>query len=195
VRAIKTRLTKIDDPDGDLVKRIAAGDAMAANLLVIRHLSSMVTVASYMLNDHAEAEDVAQEVFLKVWVHAKKWQPGKAKFHTWMHRVALNLCYDRLRKKRETYMEKIPDHIDGNLLNADELIANSQTAQQVQAAITTLAPRQKAAITLCHLQEMGNIEAAEIMQISVEAIESLLARGRKALRRSLIDQVEELLEK
>ncbi|MCF6292440.1 MAG: RNA polymerase sigma factor [Robiginitomaculum sp.] len=192
---IKTRLKKPDDPDGNLVKRIATGDAKAANLLVVKHLPSIIALAGYMLNDPSEAEDVAQEVFLKVWVHAKKWQPGKAKFYTWMHRVALNLCYDRLRKKREIYMEVLPEHTDESISGADEIIVNNQTSQQVKTAIEALAPRQKAAITLCHLQEMRNIEAAQIMQISVEALESLLARGRKALRLSLADQAQEMLEK
>ena len=89
------------DPDTELVRNAGAGDQRAAEALVRRHLPKMVGVARRMLNDGAEAEDVAQEVFLRVWREAPRWKPGQAKFETWMHRVALNLCYDRLRRRRE----------------------------------------------------------------------------------------------
>ncbi|PZO50081.1 MAG: RNA polymerase sigma-70 factor, partial [Alphaproteobacteria bacterium] len=89
------------DPDAELVRNAGAGDAQAASALVRRHLPRMVALGRRMLNDAAEAEDVAQEVFLRVWREAPRWKPGAAKFETWMHRVALNLCYDRLRRRRE----------------------------------------------------------------------------------------------
>jgi RNA polymerase sigma-70 factor (ECF subfamily) len=92
----------VTDPDADLVRNIAAGDARAAEALVRRHLPRMVGLARRMLGDASEAEDVAQDVFLRVWREAPRWRPGAAKFETWMHRVALNLCYDRLRRRRET---------------------------------------------------------------------------------------------
>src|SRR5512134_3880382 len=90
------------DPDASLVQNVGAGDARAAEALVRRHLPRMVGLARRMLGDASEAEDVAQDVFLRVWREAPRWKPGAAKFETWMHRVALNLCYDRLRRNRET---------------------------------------------------------------------------------------------
>lgn len=186
---------KVDDPDEELVRRIAKGDEKAAAKLVDRHVSAITGLARYMLADAIEAEDVAQEVFIKVWVHAKKWQPGKAKFQTWMHRVAINLCYDRLRKKKEIYLDVYPEREDDTIVSADELVTNRQTARQIELAINKLAPRQRVAIFLCHMRELGNIEAAAMMQISVEALESLLARGRRTLRVSLADQVKEMLER
>ncbi|PHR60946.1 MAG: RNA polymerase sigma-70 factor [Robiginitomaculum sp.] len=184
-----------EDPDGQLVRQIAAGDSHAAQQLVDRHLGAMVALARHMLNDPVEAEDVAQEVFLKVWIHAAKWKPGAAMFKTWMHRVAINLCYDRLCKKREVYMDVLPELVDEDAIGAEQTIVQRQVALQVETAMGKLAPRQRAALTLCHLQEMGNIEAASIMEISVEALESLLSRGRRALRSILEDQKQELLSK
>jgi RNA polymerase sigma-70 factor (ECF subfamily) len=183
----------IADPDETLVRKIANGDPKAAEQLVHRHIAVMTAVARNMLGDAAEAEDVAQEVFLKVWTHAGKWQPGKAKFQTWMHRVAINLCYDRLRKRREVYLDALPEQVDEQSLAADDSLIENERAGKVEAAIQTLAPRQCAAITLCHLREMGNIEAAKVMEISVEALESLLARGRRGLRLALSDEIKELL--
>ncbi len=182
------------DPDGDLVVRIAQGDHQAASELVMRHLPKMVALANHMLADATEAEDIAQEVFVKVWKHAHKWQPGVAKFETWMHRVAINLCYDRLRRRREIYTDQIPDREDKNTPKTDQGIIDAQLSAHIEGALQRLPPRQRAAITLCHLREMSNIEAADSMQVSVEAMESLLARGRKGLRKLLAGQAAELLE-
>ncbi|MEM8987670.1 MAG: RNA polymerase sigma factor [Pseudomonadota bacterium] len=174
----------VKDPDGALVARIGAGDRAAAAELVNKHAPRMIRLAYRMLNDSHAAEDVAQEVFLRVWKAAPDWVPGEAKFQTWMHRVAINLCYDRLRKKRETLTETLPERPDEADGPADAL-QKSQTGAIVQEAVAKLPERQRVAITLCHYQELSNIEAAEIMGVSVEALESLLARGRRGLRAAL----------
>jgi DNA-directed RNA polymerase specialized sigma24 family protein len=165
------------DPDAELVRNAGAGDAQAAEALVRRHLPRMVGLARRMLSDPTEAEDVAQEVFLRVWREAPRWKPGAAKFETWMHRVALNLCYDRLRRRREK-----PD-ADAGLNVADPApgVSEAWLAQQ------------RAAKVLVHFQEETNIAAAEALEISVEALESLLARGRRALKATLADVAEDLL--
>jgi RNA polymerase sigma-70 factor, ECF subfamily len=185
----------INDPDSELVVRIARGDQTAAAELIKRHLSKLTALARHMLGDAAEAEDVAQEVFLKVWQNARKWEPGKAKFETWMHRVAVNLCYDRLRRRREVYTDQLPDREDPDCPAPDQSIVDAQLSIQIENALMHLPKRQRAALTLCHLREMSNIEAARIMEISVEALESLLARGRKGLRKHLAGEVKMLLEK
>jgi RNA polymerase sigma factor (sigma-70 family) len=181
------------DPDAELVRNAGAGDVRAAETLVRRHLPKMVGLARRMLSDAAEAEDVAQEVFLRVWREAPRWKPGQAKFETWMHRVALNLCYDRLRRRREK-----PD-TDAGLFVADprplpseEWLAR-QRAAKVHTALAELPERQRAAIALVHFDEMSNIAAAEMLEISVEALESLLARGRRALKAALADVAQDLI--
>ena len=185
---------KAVDPDANLVRRIGEGDQRAAAMLMHRHLPKMLNLARSMLGDATEAEDVAQEVFMKVWLNAAKWQPGKARFETWMHRVAINLCYDRLRRKREVYPGELPDRADSNAPGAERGLIEAQRRQHVQNAIMGLPPRQRAALTLCHLQQISNIDAAAIMEISVEALESLLARGRRGLRKMLAEDAAMLLE-
>src|SRR5215469_17265601 len=89
----------IDDPDAQLVARAGRGERAAAQELMQRHLPKMMTLARRMLAERGEAEDAVQDAFLRLWTHAARWEPGKAKFETWLYRVTLNQCYDRLRKK------------------------------------------------------------------------------------------------
>jgi RNA polymerase sigma-70 factor (ECF subfamily) len=168
----------LDDPDGELVRRVGEGDAQAVEALVARKLPRMTALAIRLLGDRAEAEDVVQELFLRVWRSAAAWRPGAAKFDTWMHRVAFNLCTDRLRKRREAPLP------DPQPLADAEMLAEQQS-DALGRALAELAPRQREAIVLTYYQELPNREAAALMGIGVDALESLLARGRRALKARL----------
>lgn len=174
----------VDDPDTELVVRVGKGDRAAAEALMARHLPAMLSLARRMLSGRAEAEDCVQEAFLKLWTHAGRWRPGQAKFETWLYRVTLNQCYDRLRKKPSEPLEAAADVPDGGDA-PDRGLEVAALQAEVNAALADLPERQRAALLLCHYQERGNIEAAEILGISVEALESLLARGRRSLRGKL----------
>jgi RNA polymerase sigma factor (sigma-70 family) len=177
------RVTK-SDPDGELVARAGRGDRAAAQLLVVRHLAKLLSLARRMLGDAAEAEDAVQDTFLKLWTHAARWQPGAARFETWLYRVALNQCYDRLRRKSHAPLDTAPDPADP-APGPERLVENAALAVALQAALDALPERQRAAILLCHYEGRGNADAAEILGVSVEAMESLLARGRRTLRAQL----------
>lgn len=179
-------LAKTADPDEELVRRVGQGDPAAIQAMVARKLPRMLTLAQRMLGDATEAEDVAQEAMLRAWRQAPRWTPGQAKFDTWLHRVGLNLCYDRLRRRREIATDAPPDRPDEGPAPDRGLLA-LETGARVEAALARLPERQREAIVLCHYQELGNIEAAGLMKISVEALESLLSRGRRALRTALAD--------
>jgi RNA polymerase sigma-70 factor (ECF subfamily) len=179
-------LASIVDPDEDLVRRVGQGDPAAIQAMVARKLPRMLALAQRMLGDAAEAEDVAQEAMLRAWKQAPRWQPGKAKFDTWLHRVGLNLCYDRLRRRRETPTAAPPDRPDEGPA-PDHGLLSAELGLRVDAALRRLPERQRESIVLCHYQELSNIEAADLMKISVEALESLLSRGRRALRLALAD--------
>jgi RNA polymerase sigma-70 factor (ECF subfamily) len=179
----------LPDPDEALLVRIADGDAAAVRALVGRKLPRILGLAHRMLGDAAEAEDVAQEAFVRIWRQAAKWRPGEARFDTWLHRVALNLCYDRLRRRREIATDAPPEVADEGPAPDRGLLAQD-TGERVGEALARLPERQREAIVLCHYQELGNIEAAAVMGVTVEALESLLSRGRRALRANLADLVE-----
>ena len=172
------------DPDTDLVARAGQGDRSAAQSLMARHLPKMLTVARRMLGSQAEAEDAVQDAFLKLWTHAVRWEPGRALFETWLYRVVLNKCYDRLRRKPMAKLDEAAEIADPAPA-ADQILHGSAVAKEIEAALAELPERQRAAIVLCHYRDCGNIEAAEIMGISVEALESLLARGRRSLKTRL----------
>lgn len=178
--------------DAELVGRAADGDAAACRALVDQHLARTVGFAYRLLQDAAEAEDVAQEAFLRLWKAAPAWRPD-ARVGTWLYRVTRNLCVDRMRRRRGEPLDGVPEPVDEAIDAAAEIHA-TQVAGAVQLALGALPERQRAAIVLVHFEEETNIAAAETMEVSVEALESLLSRGRRTLRRLLAEQRVDLLE-
>ena len=177
-----------EDPDADLVLRVGRGDLAAVRALTARKLPRLTALAARMLGDSAEAEDVAQESLIRAWRQAPVWRFGEARFDTWLHRVAVNLCRDRLRRRRPGDAADLEALVDTGPA-PDRGLEARDVGERVAAAMATLPPRQREALVLCHYQEMGNIEAAASLGISVEALESLLSRGRRALRAALSDLV------
>ncbi|MCW5773696.1 MAG: RNA polymerase sigma factor [Rhodospirillaceae bacterium] len=177
--------------DADLMRRVAGGDQSATRTVVGRHLPQVLTLARRMLRDAAEAEDVAQESMLRLWQMAPRWR-ADAPIGAWLYRVAHNLAIDRLRRRRPTVdVDSAIDLADPAPTPAERLAERERKAA-VDRAIAALPERQRTAITLVHTLEMGNIEAAAAMEISVEALESLLARGRRALRTALVALKDEV---
>lgn len=172
------------DPDAELVARVGARDTSAVRVLVARKLPRLLALATRMLGDRTEAEDVAQETFLRIWHHAPRWRDGEARFDTWLHRVVLNLCYDRLRGRREEPVDTLPDAPDPQPGPAAHAELRARDAR-VREALAALPPRQREALVLQYYQDMSNVEAANLMGITVDALESLLARARRNLRAQL----------
>lgn len=180
------------DPDLLLVRRAGAGDGEACAALVNRHLARIHALGVRLLGNRAEAEEVAQETFLRAWRQAPVWREGEARFSAWLHRVAVNLCRDRLRRRRETPLEEAGD-MASDAAPPGVTLQERSVAVRVAAALGRLPERQREALVLCYYQEMSNKEAAAVMGIGVEALESLLARGRRRLKEMLIDEAADLL--
>ena len=182
--------------DDDLARRIAAGDGGAWRDLMDAHLGAITGYAWHMMGDRAEAEDVAQETFIRFMKKAPDWRPGAARLRTWLLRVAINLCLDRLRARRpraelDVEFDAEIEAEPGGVARIDGGIDHRRV---VRRALGELPERQAGAITLVHYLGLTNAEAAETMSISVDALESLLARGRRALRRKLEPFARDLLE-
>lgn len=172
------------EEDEILVERVADGDKAAYRQLMDRHLKRCIGLARRMTGNAADAEDVAQDAFLRLWRHADRWQPGRGKFSTWLYKIVVNLCIDRSRRRSFLPLEAAGDPADDRP-DAAEGIAKAQTAKTIAAAIARLPERQRAALTLRYYEDIGNAEAAEILAVSVDAIESLLLRARRSLRAEL----------
>jgi RNA polymerase sigma-70 factor (ECF subfamily) len=177
----------VDDPDTRLIERVGRGEPAAMRALVAAKLPRILGLATRMLRDTPAAEDVAQEAFVRIWRQAGSWQAGRARFDTWLHAVVLNLCRDRLRRRRDVTGEALPDLPDP-APDAEAALIETQRGRAVAAAIATLPERQREAILLVHYQDMSGIDAAAVLGVSVDALESLLARGRRTLRRQLLSQ-------
>ena len=167
--------------DAELLARIGRGDETAFRALISRKIDRVQALAFRMLGDASLAEDVAQETFLRVWRTAGDWRQGEARFDTWLHRVALNLCHDRLRRRRVVFVAEPPEQVDP-AIGADLRLSRDQVGRRVRRALGGLPRRQREAIVLQTWGELSNGEIAATMGIGIEALESLLARGRRTLR-------------
>jgi RNA polymerase sigma-70 factor (ECF subfamily) len=177
------------EDDIELVRRTAQGDAAAFRSLADAHLVKIMNYAYRLLHDRTEAEDVAQETFLRLWKDAASYRPT-ARVTTWLHRIAHNLCIDRLRQRREVPTEDMD--AERSSTEPGGLLDRKRAAVDVAKALAELPERQRAAITLVHYQGLTNIEAAAVLEVGVDALESLLARGRRALRERLGHREEEV---
>lgn len=179
--------------DDDLLAAFAAGDPRAAQVLTQRLLPRALSVARRVLGDPAEAEDAAQEAMLKLWRIAPDWRAGEAKVSTWLYRVTLNLCID-IRRRRHggtVDIDAVPEPQDATPGAADRM-QDSARHDALQQALMRLPDRQRQAVVLRHLEELTNPEIAVVMDITVEAVESLTARGKRALAAALAGQRDEL---
>lgn len=177
------------DPDVELLTRIGDREPAAVNEMVSRKLPRLLALACRILGDADEAKDVAQETFLRIWTHAASWRGGGARFDTWVHQVALNLCRDRLRRRKTVRLgddDELNDCVDASPTPIEHL-QDADRSEQVAQALASLPERQREAIVLQYYQELSNNEAAALMDISVEALESLLSRARRNLRSYLAE--------
>jgi RNA polymerase sigma-70 factor (ECF subfamily) len=177
--------------DDALLARYAQGDARAARLLMERLAPRVLRLARRLLQDEAEAEDVTQEAMLRLWRIAPKWQAGGAQPSTWLHRVAVNLATDRLRRRRSVALDAIEEPDDPSP-GAVEGLMTSDRMQALDAALAQLPERQRAAVVLRHLEGLSNPDIAASLGIGVEAVESLTARGKRRLAQLLAGRREDL---
>ncbi len=186
-----TRVLGDEAGDDALLVASAGGDARAFRALVDRHSGQAYAVALRMTGSAAEAEDVVQDAFLRVWRHAGSWRTGGARFATWLFQIVLNLCRDRARAARLRRHLPIEDGLEASdpRPGAEAGLRAQHEARLLLAAVQALPSRQREAVVLTYAGGLSNAEAAAALGVSAGAIESLLVRARRDLRRRLRQQL------
>src|SRR3989442_15872255 len=135
----------MEEADEPLMVRVGHGDHEACRTLVERHLGRVVAFAARTLGSRSDGEDVAQEVFLRLWTSARRWRTGEGRVTTWLHRVAMNLCLDRLARRREASLDAAPEPIDPHP-GAPLLLERQAIGHRIADELAALAPQQRLAI-------------------------------------------------
>src|SRR3989442_14333704 len=141
----------MEEADEPLMVRVGHGDHEACRTLVERHLGRVVAFAARTLGSRSDGEDVAQEVFLRLWTSARRWRTGEGRVTTWLHRVAMNLCLDRLARRREAPLDAVAEAVDPRP-GAPVLLERQAIGVRVGRELAALPAQQRIAITLCHYQ-------------------------------------------
>jgi len=175
------------DGDAELLQAIAGGDRSAFDRLSRRHLDRAYGVALRMTGSRADAQDVVQDVFLRLWQRPDAWRPGQAQFSTWLYRVIVNRCLDLKRRPKGTDLDSVEEPQDPDA-NAEDSLLDAERSRALDSAVSQLPERQREAIVLTYTAGLRNAEAASAMEISVKAFEALLVRAKRELRDYLTGQ-------
>lgn len=193
--------------DQQLVQRIGKGDHQAFAELVKRHTDRFYQLAFYTLKNKSDADDVIQTVFIKLWQSPQKWNVKKSQFTTWFYRVVLNACHDLIRKQNnyqqlETNIKVAHEqdniaYLSRQTVGGEEerLSDNQQQAyrqQSLEYAIAQLPQAQRDAINLVVYTGLPQKQTAEILSITVKALESLLFRAKKNISNFAKQYLDEL---
>jgi RNA polymerase sigma-70 factor (ECF subfamily) len=178
----------VEEDDRRVIEQVLAGSESAFRQIVDQHSQRIFNYVRRMTRNSTEAEDIAQETFIRFWVSRDRFDPDRVKLTTWLHRIAHNLCVDYFRQT-QLQERQVPVQSD-NQDSPDTDYELSIRAAVVHKALMTLSERQRSAIVLCHYQNFSQHDAAHILDLSVDALESLLRRGRSKLKQILAKELE-----
>ena len=174
------------EPEIEWMARIRDGDMEAFRCLVEAHQARVVGTISKMLGSDAEAEDLAQQVFIRIWKSAPRYRPT-AKFTTWLFRITRNLVFNELRRKRHfvDQADEMPEPAERRDQEPDKVLMEGELQSAIQDAIDQLPESQRLAIILRRYEGMAYEEIAAVMGTTVPAVKSILFRARAELRERL----------
>ncbi len=183
--------------DFQLMERVGAGDHEAFRELVERHQIAVVGTVAKMLGNPSEAEDIAQQVFLRIWRNAKRYRP-EAKFTTYLYTITRNLVFNETRRrsrKKEVSADELEENSNHLIAASSDRQPDSELLQvelqrAVDAAIAGLPEAQRMAVVLRRYEQLSYEEIAEVLSLSVSAVKSLLFRARTTLRETLSGYLE-----
>jgi RNA polymerase sigma-70 factor (ECF subfamily) len=176
----------------ELMPLVAAGDKRAFACLMARHKKTVYGIVSRFFNKQVEADDVFQEVFLRVWRSAASYQPT-AKFSTWIYTITVNLCKSELSSFWRRHVRLIASFgsedgeniVPAAVPSTEDMAASNQEVENIRRAIESLPSQQRLALILSRYEGLSYQEIAEVMQCSLASVESLLFRAKKNLAKSI----------
>ena len=184
-RADRVRTGMVQDPsDEALMAAVSARQHHAFRILMGRHMQRAIRVAQRIVRDTGEADDIGQEAFLRVWTHAASFDPDIARFTTWLYRIVLNLAFDRKPRRPLAPIDEAADVRSNDPEPVERMIADEER-RILEQAMAGLSERQRGAIALFHMEGLSGVDAAQAMNLSAKAFESLLGRARAALRENV----------
>lgn len=168
-----------------LLERVCQGDQMAFKDLLQRHLPRVLRIAERMTGNATTAEDIAQEVMVRLWKKSQNWDlQGSASMRTWLYRVTINLCIDKSRERTLEPLEEFETVPEGKKEEYGE-VHNRQVQVIIGQLLDTLSKPQRLVIILSYYEEMTAQEIADIMRLNANAVFALQHRGRKQLKAGL----------
>jgi RNA polymerase sigma-70 factor (ECF subfamily) len=177
-------INKKHDADVDVIKLVAKGDEKAFEQLVLKYQQAVFNTIYRYTGNRDDVQDLAQEIFIKVWRNAEKFK-GKSKFSTWLYRIVVNHCinYQRKHKHKHASLDELTEKgITPESLKVRPDWEQKRRVELVRKAVNELPDRQRMALVLSQYEGRSYKEIAEIMKVSVSSVESLLFRARSALR-------------
>ena len=185
-----------DDPERDirLMEKVRAGDMDAFRELVEMHQQRVIGTVARMIGDHNEAEDLSQQIFVRVWKSAPRWEPT-AKFTTWLYTILRNLVFNECRRRarhKTTSLDAATDDADhpqqfadGNVKSPDATMLDEEMQDAIERSIQELPEAQRMAVIMRRYQDVSYEEIGEVLELTVPAVKSLLFRARTELREKL----------
>ena len=177
--------------DEALLTAYANGIPSASNILTNRFMPKIFSQAFHRVRNEADADEIAQEAMLRLWRIAPNWKQGNAKISTWLYKVVYNLCIDCIRQKKTVHLDAVTEPVDDRQ-NVTDFLLNQSRANALYNALAKLPVRQREAVSMRHLECISNPEIAEKLELSIEAVESLIARGKQKLSETLQSQKSDL---
>jgi len=177
--------------DHALLEAYVNGIPGASKILTDRFMPKIFAQAFHRILNEADADDITQEAMLRLWRIAPNWEQGNAKISTWLYKIVNNLCVDRMRQRKTEHLEAVSEPID-NRQNVTDSILNKSRANALYSALARLPVRQREAVSMRHLEGISNPEIAEKLELSIRAVKSLIARGKRTLSETLQSQKSEI---
>jgi RNA polymerase sigma-70 factor, ECF subfamily len=176
--------------EAELLTRVVSGDREAFDAVMRNHQDRVFSVCLRILGDRETALDATQDTFLTVFRKAGQFQ-GRSAVGTWIYRIAVNTCYDQLRRAQRRPSEALPDHVDPRDPAAEEALASAALRPEIEVALAQLPGDFRNAVVLSDLEGMSLPEVAEVLGVPIGTVKSRVFRGRRLLAKHLGNQIDQ----